>query len=146
MKENIVILLMFLCIGAFSQTPQYLVKFKATDKANVEMGVYWDFKYAEQKFPLNIDFDGKVLNMIYESGNEFLKIEVISFEKKEEKAKDKLGVNYEVYILKVIYQGFDAYIIIEIKNSSNYSIKTLKIPYYDKFGEVKSYRYFQEFK
>jgi hypothetical protein len=25
------------------------VKFKATDKANVEMGVYWDFKYAEEK-------------------------------------------------------------------------------------------------
>ena len=146
MKSNLFILLMFLCCSSFSQTPQFLVKFKATEEANPTFSKAWDFNYTEKKYPLNVEFDGKILNMFYDDGKVFDKIDVISFEKKERKAKDKFGVNYEAYILKVIQQGFDAYVILEKAISPNYTTNTVKIPYYDNFGEVKSYWYFQEFK
>lgn len=145
MKTNLFMLLMFLCISTFSQSTKPLVKFEATEEANPQMGVTWDFSYTEKKFPLNVEFDGKVLNMFYDSGKVFEKIEVISFEKKEQKAKDKFGVNYEYYILKVIRRGLDAYIILEKAVSPNYKTNTVKIPYYTNFGEFSSYWYFQEY-
>ena len=144
MKTTLITLLILISCTSFAQQSKSLIKFRATEEASPMLGVKWDFNYIEKKFPLDIDFDGKVLNMIYVGGEVLERIDVISFERIVE--KDKAGTSIETFTLKVNRKPFIAYIIIEKKVSSTNLIKTIKIPYIDKHGQVWSYWYYQEFK
>ena len=144
MKTTLITLLILISFALFAQPSKPLVKFRATEEATPAVGVSWDFNYTAKKFPLDIDFDGKVLNMIYEGGKVLERINVISFERILE--KDKSGSSIETFTLKVDRKPFVGYIIIEKKVSSTYSTNTVKIPYIDKYGQVRSYWYYQEFK
>ena len=142
MKTANLLILLMLSLSVFSQNSTFLIKFKATEEANPSIGKDWDFSFKTLNTPLIVEFDGKVLNMYYENGKRYLKLNVLSYNKLDKTNGDK--IESETYTLKTDRDGFINYIIIEKKYSFN-TITEIRIPFVDKFGQIQSYWYYQEF-
>ena len=142
MKTTNLLILLMLSLPVFSQNSNFLIKFKATEEANPWIGKNWDFSFKTLNTPLVIEFDGKVLNMYYENGKRYLKLNVLSYNKLDKSTGDK--IESETYTLKTDRDGFINYIIIEKKYSFN-TITEIRIPFVDKSGQTQSYWYYQDF-
>lgn len=84
MKTLITLLFATFSLLCFSQT-ELPIKFKVNEEADVWIGRAWDFSYTPLKYPINVSFDGKILNMVYDDGKSFWNIDIISYERKEKK-------------------------------------------------------------
>ena len=123
------------------QTFNLPITFKADAVAKVWFGKAWNGEYEKMdgSSAKNIVFDGKVLNIYFDSGRTFWKTNVISYQKKED--KNSYEVKKISYILKIKDEGYIKYVIIS-KDFDNY-YTDIRIPYLDKLGEVFLYNYYQ---
>lgn len=140
------ILLLFLILNThfcLSQSQDLPIKFKANEEANVWIGKEWSYEFEKMTKPLNVEFDGQILKIYYDSGKVYLQENVLSFQRKEKRNYDKL--EDEAYILKIEEGGFIQYIVIEKSYLfSDRVIPIIKIPFVSDTGEVMSYWYYQE--
>jgi hypothetical protein len=141
--KNIITLIILLCsLNLISQNSEVNIKFKVSKEAEIWIGKAWDYTYTEMKTPINVDFDGNNLKMIYDSGKVYWKTNILSYEIKETKQAGEL--ERETFILKIEDGGFIQYLIIE-KSYSYGEIKSeIKLPWVAKTGQTMSYHYFQE--
>lgn len=140
------IILVFIIV--FSETLLYSqdlpIKFKANEKANPWIGKEWDFSYEELKSPINVEFDGKNLNMYYDTDKKFLETNVVRYEYKENKEYDKL--KSKIYILETINKhGFTEYLLIEITYNFGDILYEIQLPFMDQKGIIMSYSRYQQF-
>lgn len=140
---SILILTIFCSITAIGQDVN--IKFKANEKASVTLGRKWDFSYETLNSKINVEFNGKTLHMFYDSGKEYWKTNVISYERKESKEYGEL--KEEFFILKIKEKGYIKYIIIEKDYDTLYEdiLYQIQIPYVSKTGQILSYTYYQYF-
>ena len=141
MKTILLVSFLILFNYSFSQTTKPLINFKATESANPWIGKDWTFTFEEMKHPMNIEFDGKTINMYYDSGTSFLNKVVESYEKKEVNNYGK--IESIAYVLKMNDEGYTTYWVIEKKFKATYTVTELRRPYISKLGEVSSYWYYQ---
>jgi hypothetical protein len=142
MKKQLLIILLLNSLLAYSQTT-IPIKFKVTENADVQIGKDWDFSYTPLNTPINVNFDGKVFKMIYETGKVYFESPVISYEQKQKKVS--VGMKKDLTILKINDHGYIQYIIIEytytISSEDNHF--TLMKPTILDDGLVFGYWYFQ---
>lgn len=143
MRTLLVIISFVISFNSYAQKPN--ISFKATEQANVWLGKEWNFKWTEMKSPLNVEFNGDFLNIYYDSGKIFDKVDVISFEKKEVKNNYTSKVEGHTYELETRNEKTQVieYIILRTKlygYKEGIESYTLEIPFYSK-DEKKLYSY-----
>lgn len=141
MKTFTSILFLLVSLQGFSQT-ELPIKFKVIKDAEVKVGKAWDYSYNQMKIPLNVEFDGKKLKMLYGTGRVFWEADIISYKRKEQKNYDKL--EKEAFILKFEKEGFIKYLVIEKYYYSNgFAIYDIRIPQISIHGQTYSYHYYK---
>lgn len=115
--------------------------FIATVKASVYSGKEWDFTYETLKTPMNISFDRKKLNMVYESGKEYASFEILRIiTTKETRENEKVTqVNYALEYKDK--NGYFGYILYEFKILYGEPMEIIKLPVILK-GWIFSYTHY----
>ena len=108
MKKLIFVFFALISISAYSQNLP--IKFTANEKTYKTLGEQWDPQYTPLNNKMDVEFDGKVLKMVYETGKEYWITEVADYKVIEKKNLD--GDLEKRYILTVIYNGYTQYILI----------------------------------
>lgn len=141
--KKIILLLMFIpVISVFSQKKDISLNFQVNEAADVYIGKSWNKSYEDIGSPFNVYFDGKTLKITYESGTNYLSVDVISYTHNK-KSKSAYSES-ESYTLKVERNSIIQYIIIEKVSTIAGNFNEIKIPRYSENGELTYYTYYRE--
>lgn len=97
MIMKIISLLALFLFPFYAFTQKANVKFQTTEKVAEWLGKEWKSDWEEMKNPINIEFNGEILKMYYNSGNVFGQHAVNSYAKNEYSTT----VTEEIYTLEV---------------------------------------------
>jgi|VirMetMinimDraft_7_1064189.scaffolds.fasta_scaffold83796_2 hypothetical protein len=98
---KIILLFALFLFPFYAFTQKVNIKFQATEETSEWIRKEWKSDWNEMKSPINIEFNGEVLKMYYNSGKLFGQYTVASYEKKDAKNEHSPTITGEIYTLEV---------------------------------------------